>query len=807
MQGTLIDISERWRTRQDLIAERHLLRTLMDHVPDAIYFKDAQSQFTRINKAMAEHSGLGEPAHAIGRTDFDFFTPEHAQQAMADEAEVMKTGQPIIGKEEKETWPDGRIGWVVTSKLPLRNAEGKIVGTFGISRDITRRKLAEDALRESEERHRIISKLTSDYVYSVRFDQPAPGEDEGPEALLTYQGFTTEWVTESFQRVTGYTIEEVDARGGWRPASAPRRRCRSASLRSVNFSRGQRGEAEYRIITKAGEVRWLHDFCQPVWDSEQRRTVRVCRRRAGHHRTQNRGGSLARKRSALPRALREQRPSAWASPTFKATCIAFNDAMLKPGGYTREDIVGPLAMSAALYWDAHDRDEVLALAGQHGSFAPPGGPLQGQGRHPLHHPARFDRRSRSRASPAAGDGRGHHRAQAARRAAPAGAEDGGRRPAGRRRRPRLQQPAHRHPRQRLAAAGRRARPTSPTATCCRDIEKRRRARRRADPAAARLLPPDRCCAWSRQPQRRHRRRPSPSCAGPSTRASPSRSRPTPDLWPVQADPGQINQVLMNLCLNARDAMPEGGRLTLETANVVLDDDHAPAAPRGPARRVRPPARQRHRPRHPAGDPPAHLRAVLHHQGAGQGHRAWAWPWSSASSSSTRAGSSATARSARAPRFDIYLPRASDAGAASCRRQPAAPRPAAAARPILLVDDEAMIRNLGRTILQRYGYHVLLAEDGQEALEIYRREQSSIDLVILDLTMPRLSGRDTLRQLLQIDPDVRVLFSSGYSAEQITATDGKACWASSTSRIARRNWRSASARCWTRCGSRWGEVVD
>src|SRR5262249_14246511 len=87
--------------------------------------------------------------------------------------------------------------------------------------------------------------------------------------------------------------------------------------------------------------------------------------------------------------------------------------------------------------------------------------------------------------------------------------------------------------------------------------------------------------------------------------------------------------------------------------------------------------------------------------------------------------------------------------------------------ILLVDDEAVIRNLGRTILQRYGYKLLLAQDGQEALDVFRQHPAQIDLVILDLTMPRLSGRDTLRQLLQLDPNVRVLFSSGYSAEHIT----------------------------------------
>jgi len=122
-------------------------------------------------------------------------------------------------------------------------------------------------------------------------------------------------------------------------------------------------------------------------------------------------------------------------------------------------------------------------------------------------------------------------------------------------------------------------------------------------------------------------------------------------------------------------------------------------------------------------------------------------------------------------FDIYLPRchetiAGDVPAPSLLTTPSG----GGNETILLVDDEAIIRNLGRTILQRYGYSVVVAEDGQDALEIYQRSAGEIDLVILDLTMPRLSGRDTFHQLLSIDPNVRVLFSSGYSAEQITEAD-------------------------------------
>jgi PAS domain S-box-containing protein len=144
--------AEQARAEEALIEERRLLHTLMDNLPDTIYFKDRESRFTRINKALANSFGLSDPAQAVGKTDFDFFTGEHAQQAYADEQEIIRTGRPMLAKEEKETWPDGRETWASTTKMPLRDANRDIIGTFGISRDITARKRAEEALLLSEEK-------------------------------------------------------------------------------------------------------------------------------------------------------------------------------------------------------------------------------------------------------------------------------------------------------------------------------------------------------------------------------------------------------------------------------------------------------------------------------------------------------------------------------------------------------------------------------------------------------------------------------------------------------------------------------
>jgi PAS domain S-box-containing protein len=150
-----------------LAHERYLLKTLMDNVPDAIYFKDADSRFIRTNKAHAKRwFGLSDPAQAVGKTDFDFFSEEHARQAYENEQEIIRTGQPLLNMEERETWPDRPDTWVVTSKMPLRDEEGKIIGTFGLTRDITDRKRAEEALAEERNLLRTVIDNLPDSIYA-----------------------------------------------------------------------------------------------------------------------------------------------------------------------------------------------------------------------------------------------------------------------------------------------------------------------------------------------------------------------------------------------------------------------------------------------------------------------------------------------------------------------------------------------------------------------------------------------------------------------------------------------------------------
>lgn len=146
-QNDLLESKVSKRT-EELAYERDLLRTLLDSSPDHIYFKDTQSRFVKTSQANATRLGVATPEELVGKTDADFFAAEHAEKALADEQEIIRTGRPVIGKVEREVTADGQVSWVLTTKMPWRDKNGAIVGTFGLSKSISELKAAEDKLAE-----------------------------------------------------------------------------------------------------------------------------------------------------------------------------------------------------------------------------------------------------------------------------------------------------------------------------------------------------------------------------------------------------------------------------------------------------------------------------------------------------------------------------------------------------------------------------------------------------------------------------------------------------------------------------------
>jgi two-component system cell cycle sensor histidine kinase/response regulator CckA len=241
-------------------------------------------------------------------------------------------------------------------------------------------------------------------------------------------------------------------------------------------------------------------------------------------------------------------------------------------------------------------------------------------------------------------------------------------------------------------------------------------------------------------------------------------QPADDLWPVRVDPGQIEQVVMNLVVNARDAMPQGGKLTITTANVELDESYTAT--------------------HPDARPGPHALLAVSDDGVGMERQTLAHlfePFFTTKGPEKGTGLGlATAYGivkqsgghiavysevGHGTCFKVYLPRDPEAAATDSQSQP--PLAASNGREtVLLVEDEAGVRTLARQVLQQHGYDVLEASNGRDALHLSEEYSRPIHLLATDTVMPQMSGRELADRLAKLRPEMKVLFVSGYMDDAV-----------------------------------------
>lgn len=177
------------RRLETLLHERSLFMSLMECMPDTIYFKDRQSRFLQVNQAFLQHLRLKSPEEVLGKTDFDIFGSEHARQAFDSEQAIMESGKPMVAIEEKEDHRDGEVSWVSSTKVPIHDMRGQITGLVGISRNITRRKQMEAALRSSLSKYRNLIESVSDWVWETDVRGRCLYSSPRVQDILGYEAF------------------------------------------------------------------------------------------------------------------------------------------------------------------------------------------------------------------------------------------------------------------------------------------------------------------------------------------------------------------------------------------------------------------------------------------------------------------------------------------------------------------------------------------------------------------------------------------------------------------------------------------
>ncbi|MEG4318897.1 MULTISPECIES: PAS domain S-box protein [unclassified Microcoleus] len=262
------DITER-KTVQNVLEQIYsqleqqtkLLDTVLSTTPDRLLMFDRSGRLTYINRAGLELTRLSE-ACIFGKTVEEIGLPPQLIELHSNcWQKVLATGQTLTAETELINPRTGRKNYCSYIFSPIANAEGSIDAILVTNRDITELKAATAALRASESRYRILSQITSDFAYSFN--------------LLPDQTWACEWMTEAFTRITGYTASEI-ATSGWPECNCIHPEDREMLQEQMQLRDGSREEvSEYRIVTKAGEIRWLWDCRQVVWDEAENRAVGI----------------------------------------------------------------------------------------------------------------------------------------------------------------------------------------------------------------------------------------------------------------------------------------------------------------------------------------------------------------------------------------------------------------------------------------------------------------------------------------------------------------------------------------------------
>ena len=734
--NSLLDITDRKKVATALQHEQSLVDTLFSTIPDNVYTKDRASRFRSINEIMCRRFGLADVREATGKSDADFYGEEHARATFWQEQQMMETGVPLLNLEEKEDWPDGRITWVSTNKVPLRDQTGQIIGLIGISRDITDRKQVEDALRFRTA------------FFEAQVDSALDGilvVDSSGKKILQNRRMAEVW------NIPPEVVEDKDDARQVRFVTAQTKNPQQFAEKIAHLYSNPTEVS--RDLIELVNGRFLDRYSAPVSDKEGRYYGRIWSFRDI---TENRKSEeLVRHLAAFP----ELNPNPVLEFNRDGSLAYQNPAavlMAKKVGFAGiEEILpaGTAAIVTECLAGGKPRMRLETMQGRNKlswSFYP----IAGQ---QVVHCYVGDITERQSLE---------EQLRQAQKMEAIGQLAGG--------------VAHDFNNMLTAIIGHlgllRDNPQV-TREIDESLSEISAAANRAALLTSQLL------AFSR------RQVLSTSALDVNevvTHLTKMLRRIlgehvvmqldfSPEQLTFQGDAGLMEQVLINLAVNARDAMPEGGTLKITTRGVIqcpptTKEEPEPLPPSPYVRLsvadtgtgIPPEIRAK------IFEPFFTTKAVGKGTGLGlatvfgivQQHHGWI-------EVESEPGHGAT--------FHVFLPRLD-----------AVPETAAVAKPIftprgqnelvLLVEDEPAVQEMGTQALRRQGYRVMTAANGRTALEVWARHRDEIALLLTDMIMPEgVSGQQLARQLLDEKPALKVIYTSGYNAEiagkELKLTDG------------------------------------
>ena len=816
--GITRDITAHKKAEQSLVYGQHLLETIMNHVPDYMYFKDLEGHFVRVNTAFANQFGNCEPHEMIGKTDFDFLTPEAAQASFDDEQKVIKTGEPVLGKEEHEIWLDGHEWWVLTSKMPFRDESGKVIGTFGVTRDITQRKRAEEALKQvQQDLENRVQERTSELMRTNERLLEEIGdriEAELRTAMFSNLGYWLSSATQA-EEAAKTILDVADQLLGWDSAylhlftGEPKRVIPIITYDLIagkrEILRGDRGgelisDRDRKIIDHGAELVLRHapqlseemipfgsgkpslslmfvpirngakvigalsiqSYSADVYTDKDLKTLQALADFCS--------GTLERIQAAQAlRNSQEHFSKAFMSSPVPMTLSLLrsgkyfdvNDAMLRLTGFSRDEMIGRTSLELGIWPHPESRQKMVDAVIANRSVRDMEFELRtkaGQLRKTLLSVEMMDFGGEPTILVSVYDATERFNLEE-----------------------RLRQS------QKMEAVGQLAAGVAHDFNNILTIiqghttllletegidESARESLAQVNDAAERAANLTRqLLAFSRKQRMQPRALDLNEIVGTTSKMLQRilgenislHFNYSPGLPPICADSGMLEQVLINLALNARDAMQSGGHLTIATEVTTIDDAYAsgrPAAQSGTFVRLTGTDTGCGMTEGTLGrifEPFFTTKEVGKGTGLGlatvygivKQHRGWIEAESAISKGSA---------------FKIYLP-ISETRVTTSRDLAKTATASGGNETVLLVEDEPALRVLVRNILEVYGYKVLEASHGREALGVWEQHRDKIDLLLTDIVMPEgISGIELADLLKKDEPKLRVIYTSGYSVE-------------------------------------------